>query len=221
MDDVQLRQRKKSPPVMPIMSRNRRLNRRQPPIAESVWSFRGLVYATLGFMGIIMLVVGLTLMPSLSMTSTQSKKVLFTSPDEIPSSLVTSFDAILVLGGGVPSSLTEPPVYVRQRCDDAASIVKRRQAGAAIDRKISSTLPILCLSAGTAHMPQLLAVDGLPIWEATSSAAYLQQHYELDHLFVETTSYDTIGNAFFARTSHTDLAGWRRLLIVTNEVCPD
>ena len=39
-----------------------------------------------------------------------------------------------------------------------------------------------------------------------------------DRLFVETTSYDTISNAFYARTSFTDVTGWRKLLVVTNEV---
>ncbi len=36
-------------------------------------------------------------------------------------------------------------------------------------------------------------------------------------VFVETTSFDTIGNAFFARTDHCSLAGWKRLLIITSE----
>jgi hypothetical protein len=66
------------------------------------------------------------------------------------------FDAILVLGGGVPSSLYEPPIYVKQRCDDAAAI------------RGTTETPILTLSAGTAHLPQLLSKDGLPISESTS-----------------------------------------------------
>jgi uncharacterized SAM-binding protein YcdF (DUF218 family) len=80
-------------------------------------------------------------------------------------------------------------------------------------------LPILCLSAGSAHVPQLMSADGLPIRESTSSAAYLKKAHGMEsNVYVETTSYDTIGNAFYARTSHTDVNGWRRLLIVTNEV---
>jgi hypothetical protein len=39
-----------------------------------------------------------------------------------------------------------------------------------------------------------------------------------EHLFVETTSYDTISNAYFARTGFTDVAGWKKVLVVTNEV---
>jgi uncharacterized SAM-binding protein YcdF (DUF218 family) len=39
-----------------------------------------------------------------------------------------------------------------------------------------------------------------------------------ERLFVETTSYDTISNAYFARTGFADVAGWRKVLVVTNEV---
>jgi len=33
---------------------------------------------------------------------------------------------------------------------------------------------------------------------------------------VECSSWETIGNAFFARTQHTDLREWRRLLVVNS-----
>ena len=120
----------------------------------------------------------------------------------------TDFDVILVLGGGVPKSLEEPPLFVQKRCDDAAAVIQRH----------GSLIPILSLSAGSTHVPQLLSEKGLPVWEATASSAYLQKHYGYTtNLFVETTSFDTIGNAYFARTAHTDIAGWRRLLVVTNK----
>lgn len=134
----------------------------------------------------------------------------------LPDFVIDSLDAVLVLGGGVPSSLEEPPVHVKRRCDVAAAIVQRHRDLS----QASLSLPILTLSAGTAHLPQLLSNDGLPIWEATSSAAYLKNQHGLeDHVYVETTSYDTISNAFFARTTHTDVVGWRKLAVITNEVC--
>ena len=68
-------------------------------------------------------------------------------------------------------------------------------------------------------MPQLLSTAGLPVWESTSSAAYLSKKHNIQsNVYLETTSYDTIGNAFFARTSHTDIVKWRKLVVVTNEV---
>lgn len=132
---------------------------------------------------------------------------IYSNVADIPTKVV--FDAILILGGGVPSSLEEPPLFVQKRCDDAVTIMSRQ------DEKI----PMLCLSAGSTHVPQLMSPRGLPVWESTASAAYLRKNYQLEsNLYVETTSYDTIGNAYFARTSHTDVAGWRRLMIVTNKV---
>lgn len=130
-------------------------------------------------------------------------------------------DAILVLGGGVPSSPKDPPTYVKRRCDVVAKLMNVFQ-----ERNNSpsgSSIPsVICLSAGTAHLPQYITPhNGLPLWESTASAAYLFQHptYPVPekYMFVETTSYDTISNAFFTRSSFTDINGWRRILVVTNE----
>ena len=181
---------------------------------------KGLLAATAGFVGVIMILV---LSSSLGMPNVKGSYVksrpIFHSPSEIPSHLLGQFDAVLVLGGGAPTSLEKPPLYVRRRCDDAAQVVKafrvQKSSSSSSSRK---ELPVLCLSAGTAHMPQLLSPVGLPIWESTASAAYLQSKHQIRNLFVETSSYDTIGNAWFARTTFADIMGWRRLLIVTNEV---
>ena len=156
------------------------------------------------------------------------KQQIYEFVHEIPASDILKLDAILVLGGGAPESLENPPKYTKERCDLAAQVVKKRRelekvktssSRIKLDSKSmkSNDLPVLCLSAGTAHVPQLLAKDGLPVWESTSSAAYLQRMHGLSNLYVETTSYDTIGNAFYTRTSHTDINGWRRLLIITSE----
>ena len=169
---------------------------------------------------------------------------LFHSPDDIPIDLVHSLDAILVLGGGRPKSIDHPPVFVERRCDDAIEVVRRRVTNGNLGgvkgsnrarQNFNQYLPILCLSAGTAHLPQLLSADGLPIWESTACAAYIlskSNHIKngngnsmatettvipKEMIFVETSSYDTIGNAYFARTSHTEFNGWRKLLVVTNE----
>jgi uncharacterized SAM-binding protein YcdF (DUF218 family) len=163
---------------------------------------RWVFYVTGGFL----LLIAFFVVSARSMK--QKTPQMFRNPADIPSSLISSLDAVFVLGGGAPSSLETPPVYTQRRCDDAARVVERKPK-----------LPILCLSAGTAHVPQLLSPVGLPIWESTSSAAYLKAKYPLiQNVYVETTSYDTIGNAFFARTSHSDIAGWKNILIVTNEV---
>lgn len=188
---------------------NRKRRNHQPPLGPSLWTFRGLVLTTAAFVAVIMVLVGYVLLSSGDKTYKTLINTSFTSPSQIADDLLQSLDAVVLLGGGAPSSLYEPPLYVQERCKDTLELLIKRR----------SSLPILCLSAGTAHVPQLLSADGLPVYESTSSAAYLQRHgVASDLLYVETTSYDTIGNAFFARTSHTDLAGWRNLLIVTNEV---
>jgi hypothetical protein len=139
----------------------------------------------------------------------------------VPDELLDSLDAILVLGGGVPISASLPPIYVQTRCGVAAKLVmesteRRGQSGT------TGGPVIITLSAGTAHLPQLLnAETGLPIWESTASAAYILNNYPKvppSKLFAETTSYDTISNAFYTRTSFTDIMGWRKLLVITNEV---
>ena len=56
------------------------------------------------------------------------------------------------------------------------------------------------------------------VFEATASAAVIiNEGVNSADVFVETTSFDTIGNAFYSRNDHCSLAGWRRLLVITSE----
>jgi len=119
------------------------------------------------------------------------------------------FDAILVLGGGAPPAHDVQLPFVAERC----------KAAAAIWRAAEGPKPkILTLSAGTAHVPQLLDARGSVVFEATASAAVIiGAGVDEKDVFVETTSFDTIGNAYFSRTDHCSLAGWRRLLVITSD----
>ncbi len=143
----------------------------------------------------------------------------FHSVGQIPTD--TTFDAILVLGGGVPEDIRTPPIYTQERCKVASEVYKALSLPSGSVSSPSSRPPpkILTLSAGTAHLPQALSTDGLPIWESTASAAYLIHELGIpsQDLFVETTSYDTISNAFFARLNFCDIVQWKKLLIITNE----
>lgn len=137
---------------------------------------------------------------------------LYKDPNDIPSSIKEKLDTIIVLGGGVPETVSDPPVYTKARCKVAAQVYKSVQTR-------NQSLRILALSAGTAHLPQLISPDGLPVWESTASASYLMNELEVpsEHIYVETTSYDTISNAFFTRTNFCDINNWKKLLIVTND----
>lgn len=227
--------------TVPLPHQNKKRSKQQRAALtrpkESLSSFPWIVGTTIFFCLTTLFLAALSSHHQTAVTSRHQRPlsaptntVLFShhNTSRIPLEIVMRLDVILVLGGGVPQSLEEPPIYVQQRCDDAAAIVQQRQQQQQ-HRLLPSRqglLPILCLSAGTAHLPQLLAPNGLPVWESVSSAAYLQQKHglgrntdgALPQVLVETTSYDTIGNAFYARTSFTDIIGWRRILVITNEV---
>ena len=112
-------------------------------------------------------------------------------------------DAILVLGGGVREGGELPPWVVR-RFDRALDV--------------SDTAPIVCLSAATVHRPSPLNAEGYPILESVAGAAHLlARGVPPERIQVEATSYDTIGNAYFAKLLHVDPAGWKSLTIVTSE----
>lgn len=112
------------------------------------------------------------------------------------------FDAILIPGGGLTLAGEIAP-FVRARLDRALA------------HPADFFIP---LSAGTPHLPPPLDARGYPIFEAIPAAKYLHEHGIPEHrILTETSSYDTIGNAFFARSMHTDPRGMRRLLIVNSE----
>ena len=195
-------------------------------MVEPLFSFRFIVYLVVGFCCLVLMAVSVSAWRRHAQPpiGSQRSKALFASPDAIPASVLSELDLIMVLGGGAPEAWNRPPSYVRQRCDDAARVVermkehlRRQRQPKRVAKTTINSIDILSLSAGTAHVPQLLSTDGLPIWESTASAAYLETQHGLSSK-VETTSYDTIGNAFFARVGHTDLMeNWKNLLIVTNE----
>jgi uncharacterized SAM-binding protein YcdF (DUF218 family) len=112
------------------------------------------------------------------------------------------YDLIIVPGGGVQPDGSVAP-WVENRLDRALGL----RNGA----------PILCLSAGTMHKPPPVDAYGYPVFEALAGARYLLDRGLDPHaIYLEFASYDTIGNAFFARTTHTDLRDWRKLLIVNS-----
>lgn len=112
------------------------------------------------------------------------------------------YDAILIPGGGIKDRNEVPP-WVFPRLDRAVEIYRGEY--------------IIALSAGTTHKPPPLDDEGFPIFESVISADYLvKKGIPRQKILCETCSYDTIGNAFFARVIHTDPRGFRKLLIITS-----
>lgn len=113
------------------------------------------------------------------------------------------FDAILVLGGGVREGGELPP-WVRSRLDHALNIWQGEY--------------VVALSAGTPHRPPPLDERGFPIFESEAAARYLlERGLPAARVLLEKSSYDTIGNAYFARVIHAGPRGWRHLAVVTSE----
>ena len=112
------------------------------------------------------------------------------------------YDAILILGGGVREG-GELPYWVKKRLDCAVSLYQGEY--------------LLTLSAGTTHKPPPLDNFGFPIFESVAAANYLQsQGINPQKILTETSSYDTIGNAYFSRMIHVEPREFRKLLIITS-----
>ncbi|CAJ1360146.1 unnamed protein product, partial [Effrenium voratum] len=119
---------------------------------------------------------------------------------------------VVVPGGGLTADGL-PPAWVRRRLQEAAKIYSERVRG-------GQKVIVVLLSAGTTHKPMPRdAVSGFQIYEAEANARCLirEFHVPAEDVYEENWSLDTIANAFFLRTTHTDMAGWNRLLVVNNE----
>lgn len=113
------------------------------------------------------------------------------------------YDAILIPGGGVRPGGELPP-WVERRLERA------------LEYPPESFLVLL--SAGTTHRPPPLDERGFPIFESVAAARWLlRRGVAPGRILTETCSYDTIGNAYFARVIHTAPRGFARLLVITSE----
>jgi uncharacterized SAM-binding protein YcdF (DUF218 family) len=113
------------------------------------------------------------------------------------------YDVVIIPGGGVREGGVLPP-WVAARFDLALAV-----CGDAL---------LMPLSFGTPHRPPPLDRLGYPIVEAMAGARYLMDR-QIDpaRILLEASSYDTIGNAYFARTIHFIPRGFQRALVITSE----
>jgi hypothetical protein len=110
--------------------------------------------------------------------------------------MTPDFDAVLIPGGGV-SETGELPEYVKARFDLALRYRPRFW---------------IALSAATPHRPLR------PKFESHAGAEYLvSRGAPASQVLTETSSYDTIGNAWFARMLHAEPRNLRRLLVINSE----
>lgn len=115
----------------------------------------------------------------------------------------TRYDAVIIPGGGITPAGALPD-WTCRRLDKALE-------------DASDSRFFICLSAGTFHKPLPCDADGFAIFESVLAAQYLcQQGICESRILCETCSYDTLGNAYFARVIHTDPMQLRRLKVITS-----
>ena len=112
-------------------------------------------------------------------------------------------DAIVIPGGGLTDSGELPP-WVVERLERTLELYTGQL--------------LIPLSAATVHKPQPRDAKGYAVLEARVAGEWLSAHgVPTRHILCEAASYDTIGNAYFARVIHTDPRQLRRLTIITSE----
>ena len=114
-------------------------------------------------------------------------------------------DIIIVCAGGILTDGSPNP-WVIKRLD------------ACIALYIQAPRPILCLGGGTYHKPPALNQYGFVIHESSSCASYLLENgVQRNHIIKEWSSYDTIGNAWFAFTNYIVPFEWKTITVITSK----
>lgn len=120
--------------------------------------------------------------------------------------------AIIILGGG----LTEQgKIYdhVELRVQRAHSLYMMMK-----ERNPNLDVTLIPLSGGTPHKPPPLDEAGFPITEAAGSAKrLLELHVPASDVMEEGFSLDTLGNAYFLRSTHIDPGRYNRMIVITND----
>lgn len=152
-------------------------------------------------------------------------------------------DAVVVLAGGLLPDGGLPP-WVTRRLDTAAGVrrLQMRCSGGeggrdaptssppALAALVPPRPPIVLSGGGTPHKrPPVDPVTGHPLHESTACARYLMRGggngagagikgwaVPPGSLLKETSSMDTLGNAYFTMVSQAVPRGWRRLAVVTS-----
>lgn len=113
-------------------------------------------------------------------------------------------DAILIPGGGLKDdgSLHE---WSKRRLDKGIE-------------KFTGTEYLITLTRATTHKPPVLDRVGFPIDESVAAAKYLiKKGIPSKYILIENTSFDTIGNAYFARVVHCQPRNFKKLCVVSSK----
>ena len=112
---------------------------------------------------------------------------------------------IIVLGGGITPN-GGVPEWVKRRLDIALSLYKN----------FSHPKKIICSSGVSFHMKPKIAKNKI-IYDATACAKYLLNHkIKYSDIYQETTSSDTIGNAYYCFTNFLIPMEIKDVVIITS-----
>lgn len=114
------------------------------------------------------------------------------------------YDSVLIPGGGLLDDGSLPP-WTLARLYHALKFKDQCRW-------------FILLSGGTVHKPPPLNSSGFPLFESHEMAKYLiNAGISSDRLFSEISSYDTIGNAYFARMLFTEPLVLKKQLLITSK----
>ncbi len=114
------------------------------------------------------------------------------------------FDCILIPGGGLLNDGSLPPWTIARL---EHTLIYKDQCRW-----------FILLSGGTVHKPPPINANGFPLFESLELAKLLiNAGINSKRILTEISSYDTIGNAHFARLLFTEPLQLKKLLIVTSE----
>ncbi len=115
-----------------------------------------------------------------------------------------NYDCVFIPGGGLREDGSLPP-WTIARLDAALEVQDRAER-------------LITLSGGTVHKPPPLDPAGYPVFESRKAAGYLVgAGVSPERVLTEICSYDTIGNAYFARALFSDPMALASCLVITSE----
>lgn len=122
-------------------------------------------------------------------------------------------EIVLIVPGGGLTTEGSPTGWVHARLRKAAELYRYHTF-------LGSSCRVVTLSGGTPHKPMPIDPKSeFQVYEGEANARCLIAEHGIPATDVleENWSLDTIGNAYMLRMMHTDVAGWRHLVIVNNE----
>ena len=143
-------------------------------------------------------------------------------------------DAIIILGGGLRrknemDTKGEIPAWACRRLDAAAhvyhNIAKDILPEAGMQQSVNSNdimadkKPCIVISGGgSPHGLPVIGDSGQVVHEGTAYAEYLMEHHGIpaSMIFKESSSYDTVGNAYFSAVIHTFPRKWENVAVITS-----